>query len=113
MTRTPIFQKSCLVFELVLIKRPEIVHYLLYGREPRLPVDFSVLPPSQVSSSVREHRARIVQTIEEAHAIARENIQRTQQNMKDRYNRSAREPKFMPEVAGFSEQGNHIQQRSS
>ena len=69
--------------------------YLLYGREPRLPVDVSLLPPSQVSNSVREHRARIVQTIEEAHAIARENTQRTQQNMKDRYDRSARDPKFM------------------
>ena len=69
--------------------------YLLYGREPRLPVDVSLLPPSQVSNSVREHRARIVQTIEEAHTIARENIQRTQQNMKDQYDRSARDPKFM------------------
>ena len=69
--------------------------YLQYGREPRLPIDVSLLPPSQVSNSVSEHRARIVQTIEEAHAIARETIQRNQQNMKDRYDRSARDPKFM------------------
>lgn len=69
--------------------------YLLYGREPRLPIDASLLPPSNLTNSVNEHRARIVQTIEEAHAIARENIQRTQQTMKDRYDRASREPKFM------------------
>jgi hypothetical protein len=69
--------------------------YLLYGREPRLPVDVSLLPPSNVTNSIKEHRARIVQTIEEAHAIARANTQRTQQSMKARYDRSAREPKFM------------------
>ena len=68
--------------------------YLLYGREPRLPVDVSLLPPSNVTNSIKEHRARIVQTIEEAHAIARANIQRTQQAMKARYDRSAREPQF-------------------
>ena len=69
--------------------------YLLYGREPRLPVDVSLLPPSNVTDSIKEHRARIVQTIQEAHLIARANIQRTQQTMKDRYDRSAREPQFM------------------
>ena len=72
--------------------------YLLYGREPRLPVDVSLLPPSQVSNFVREHRARIVQTSEEAHAIARKNIQRTQQNMKDRHDRSARDSNLCLEI---------------
>ena len=43
--------------------------YLLYGREPRLPVDVSLLPPSNVTNSIKEHRARIVQTIEEAHKV--------------------------------------------
>ena len=47
-----------------------------------------------MTGSIQEHRARIVQTIEEAHAIARANIQRTQQAMKARYDRSAREPQF-------------------
>ena len=31
--------------------------YLLYGREPRLPVDVSLLPKSNQSNSVEEHRA--------------------------------------------------------
>ena len=69
--------------------------FLLYGREPQLLVDVSLLPPRNESSSITEHRARIVQTLEEAHAIARENIQRAQQKMKEIYDRSARDPKFM------------------
>ena len=50
-----------------------------------------------MTDSIKEHRARIVRTIEEAHAIARANIQRTQQAMKARYDRSAREPQFAVE----------------
>ena len=61
--------------------------FLLYGREPRLPVDVSLQPPRNESNSITEHRARIVQTIEEAHAIARENIQRAQEKMKEIYDR--------------------------
>ena len=68
--------------------------YLLYGREPRLPVDVSLLPSSNESRSVNEHRARIVQTLEEAQNIARTNIQRAQQNMKNIYDRTARDPEF-------------------
>ena len=34
--------------------------FLLYGREPRLPVDVSLLPPRNGSNSITEHRARIV-----------------------------------------------------
>ena len=68
--------------------------FLLYGREPGLLVDVSLLPPRDESNSVPEHRARVVQTLEDVHAIARENIQRAQQRVKDVYDRSARDPKF-------------------
>lgn len=51
--------------------------YLLYGREPRLPPDVSLLPPTEVSSSIVEHRNRIVQQVETAQSIARCNIQRS------------------------------------
>ena len=57
--------------------------FLLYGRQPRLPVDVSMLPPREVSASIAEHRARVVENIEIAHRIAKENIQRAQQRMKD------------------------------
>ena len=59
--------------------------FFLYGREPRLPVDVGLLPPRNELSPITKHRARIAQTIEEAHAIARENIQRAHQKMKEIY----------------------------
>ena len=62
---------------------------LLYGRQPRLPIDPQLLPPRDVSASIAVHRARIVQHIEEAHKLAKENLQRSQQKMKEYYDRTA------------------------
>ena len=64
--------------------------YLLYGREPRLPMDVSLLPPTNLSPSVAEHRARIVTTLEEAQQLIQSNTQRAQLKMKARYDQSAR-----------------------
>ncbi|XP_028518129.1 uncharacterized protein LOC114576163 [Exaiptasia diaphana] len=68
--------------------------YLLYGREPRLPMDVSLLPPTNISASVAEHRERIVKSIERVHEIARENIQRAQQKMKTYYDGHTGNPQF-------------------
>jgi transposase InsO family protein len=61
--------------------------YLLYGREPRLPLDITLLPPKvdRLSTSIAEHRARIVSQLEEAQRLAKQNTERTQQQMKERY----------------------------
>ena len=61
--------------------------YLLYGREPRLPVDVNLLLPQtdKLSTSIAEHRARIVSQLEEAQQLAKTNTERTQQQMKARY----------------------------
>lgn len=64
--------------------------YLLYGREPRLPPDVKLLAPSNLSSSVEEHRKRIVQQVEDAQTLARQNIQKAQQKMKALYDRNSR-----------------------
>ena len=55
--------------------------YVLYGQEPRLPIDVKLLRKESegVTSSVLEHRKRIVEKVELAQKIAKENIQRSQQ----------------------------------
>ena len=63
--------------------------FLLYGRQPRLPMDVSLLPPREVSASIADHRSKVVQHIEEAHRLSRDNIQRAQQKMKEYYDRDA------------------------
>ena len=64
--------------------------YLLYGREPRLPIDVSLLLPSDnLSASVSEHRARIVQNLEDAQRIVQANTQLAQQRMKHQYDKTA------------------------
>eukprot|EP00795_Rhopilema_esculentum_P017845 gene17845-biopygen6667 len=62
--------------------------YLLYGREPRLPVDAALLSPSaHLSSSVAEHRARILTNLENAQRIVSSKTQLAQQKMKEYYDR--------------------------
>ena len=70
--------------------------YCLYGREPRLPVDVKFLPPAvdDLSTSVLDHRKRVVEKVELAQDLARENIQRSQQKMKEYYDRNASQPRF-------------------
>ena len=70
--------------------------YVLYGREPRLPIDVKYLRlnSDNMSSSVLEHRKRVVEKVEMAQNLARENLQRSQQKMKDYYDRNVREPVF-------------------
>ena len=70
--------------------------YLLYGREPRLPVDATLLLPSSshLSSSVAAHRARIVQNLENAQHIISTNTQLAQQKMKEHYDRTSKPVPF-------------------
>ena len=70
--------------------------YCLYGREPRLPVDVKFLPPpaDDLSTSVLDHRKRIVEKVELAQNLACENIQRSQQKIKEYYDRNASQPLF-------------------
>lgn len=69
--------------------------YLLYGREPLLPMDVSLLPPTDPASSIAEHRRRIVSQIELAQQLAKQNIMRAQQKMKTHYDKRAKDPDFI------------------
>lgn len=61
----------------------------MYGRDPVAPCDMALIPPREISVSVAEHRARVVENIEIARRIAAQNIQRAQQKMKDLHDRFA------------------------
>ena len=67
----------------------EAPFYLLHCREPHLPMDISLLPTVKLSSSIAEHRARIVTTLEEARQLIASNTQRSQLKMKARHDLSA------------------------
>ena len=67
---------------------------MLYGREPRLPLDIGLTPPENLSPSVAEHREKIVSNLQRAYQIARQNTQRAQQAMKVYYDRAAKDPNF-------------------
>lgn len=73
----------------------ETPFYLLYGRECRLPMDVNFLQPGDVSSSISEHRQRIVENVERSQNIARENIQKAQQKVKAHYDRIATDRNFV------------------
>ena len=68
--------------------------YLVYGREPLLPMDVSLMPPPDPASSIAEHRRRIVKQIELAQWLTRENM-RTQQKMKAYYDKQVADPDFI------------------
>ena len=70
--------------------------YVLYGREPRLPTDVKLLPKEYkyLTTCVFEHRKRIVKKVELAQNIAKGNIQRSQQKMKEYYDQRAKMTTF-------------------
>ena len=70
--------------------------YVLYGREPRLPIDVELLNPAaaDATTSVFEYCKRVVEKVQLAQNIARKNLQRSQQKMKEYYDRNAKQPVF-------------------
>ena len=68
--------------------------YLLYGREPRLPIDVSLIPREELSQDVSTHRARLVERLEDLQKLVKERTERAQQRMKELYDRTAKEVNF-------------------
>lgn len=56
---------------------------MLYGREPLLPMDTTLLPPRKMSPLIAELRACIVEHMERVWRIAAENTQRAHRQMKE------------------------------
>ena len=51
--------------------------YMLYGREPLLPMDTALLPPREMSPLIAGHRACAVEHVERVQHIAAENTERS------------------------------------
>ena len=70
--------------------------YVVFGREPRLPIDVKYLPEmsDDGTTSVSEYRKRIVEKVELAQNLARDNLHRSKQKMKEYYDRNSKEPIF-------------------
>ena len=67
---------------------------LLYGRNPRLPIDTNLITPKQFTRSIDEHLAKTIVKLEAFHEIARHNISTAQQKYKEIYDRKSKEVTF-------------------
>ena len=68
--------------------------YMLYGREPPLPMDTALLSPREMSPLITEHRAHVLEHVERVRRIAAENTQQAQQKMKELRDLQAVPPLF-------------------
>ncbi|RWS19028.1 integrase core domain protein-like protein, partial [Leptotrombidium deliense] len=64
--------------------------FLLYGREPRLPVNAALNSPSLGISDVETYQSQIRSALNTAHEIARENIKKAQIKYKERGDKKRR-----------------------
>jgi len=68
--------------------------FLTYGREPVFPPDITLLPATRLSNSVDIHRTRILEQLQTARALAKENIQKAQYKMKMYYDETSKDHPF-------------------
>ena len=67
---------------------------LLYGRELRLPVHIALLPPTEQSTSIQFHLEKVLKNVTEAQNKAKVQIEKSQQNSKDRYDKNVQEETY-------------------
>ena len=67
---------------------------MLYGRQPRLPMDVSLLPPSKLSADQSQYRSSIVKNLAIAQKLATDRNNTQQSNMKIQYDKKAAPPRF-------------------
>ena len=70
--------------------------YLLYGRDPRLPIDVSLLPRDEIFTNADDYRAHIVTRLRESKKFAQDNIQLSQQRQELNRNEHAKLPSYEP-----------------
>ena len=69
--------------------------YLMYGRDPRLPTESALTPPSFACMvDLEDYRTALVAHLSEAWQLAKDNIVKAQERQKVQYDRTSQETKF-------------------
>src|ERR1700743_3377285 len=73
----------------------ETPHFLLYGQDPRLPMDVSLGLPTDDEKSAVEYKHDLLFQLAEARRISRKNLSKAQEKQKNRYDTLHREANFL------------------
>lgn len=73
----------------------ETPFYLVYGRDARLPIGVALSEPTRLYADVDDHKSTIIQRLNEAFTLVKNNIEPEQKNpQKKHQDKNAREPHF-------------------
>ena len=67
---------------------------IIYGREPKLPIERMLTPPQDLSSSVQEHVEKVMAKVRLYQTIANENAAKHHAKMKERYDKTTNDVDF-------------------
>ncbi len=68
---------------------------IIYGREPKLPIEQMLIPPRDLSSSVQDHIDKIMTKVRIYQTVAKENSAKHHAKMKERYDKTANDIDFL------------------
>ena len=67
---------------------------IIYGREPKLPIEQMLTPPTNLSNDIQEHIEKIMTKVRLYQTIAKENSDKHHAKMKERYDKTANDVDF-------------------
>ena len=69
-------------------------YYLMFGRDPPIPIDVALLPSTNIGHNAKQHLERIQQNQKIAHRVAHDNIAAAQQKYKHQHDKKAAPPPY-------------------